>query len=93
LLGAIDQSGSGQRDHGRGMAHRAAGMRPAALADAVGVAEDHIDGIDRDAEQIGCDLREAGFMALPAGLHAGDKFDTPLHRDRDFGALQRRAGR
>ncbi len=53
LLALGDQLGRGLGDHRRGVAHRAAGMRAAADADDVGVADDDVDVSHRHREQVG----------------------------------------
>ena len=87
-----DQLRRGHRDHRRGMAHRAAGMRAAADADDVGVAHDDVDALDRHAKQLRRYLGEAGLVPLPGRLRADHDIDPALGH-RDLGALARRADR
>src|SRR5712675_2380388 len=76
---------------------RPAGMRAAADRDAVGVAGDQLDAVDRHAEPFGDQLREAGLVALALRRGADHNLDGAAHRairlHRDLGLLARRAGR
>ena len=74
-----------------GDAHRAAGMRAAAGADAVGVVGDEIDALERHAEPFAEQLREAGLVALAAVHRAEHQLDAAFGAHRDLGALARRA--
>ena len=62
-------------------------MRAAADADDVGVADDDVDGLDRQVQQVGDHLREAGLVALAARLRADHHVDAALRLHRDLGAL------
>ena len=64
-------------DHRRRMAHGAARMGAAADLHDVGVADDDVDDVDGQAEQIGRDLREARLVALPARLRADHDVTRP----------------
>src|SRR5204863_7706576 len=76
---------------------RPAGMRAAANRDAVRVAGDELDAVDRYAEPFGHQLREAGLVALALRGRADDDLHGAAHRafrlHRDLGLLARRAGR
>ena len=51
-------------------------MRAAADPHHVGVAEDDLHALDRHAQQVGDDLREARLVALAARLRADDDVDA-----------------
>ena len=74
----------------RGVAHRPAGVRATAETDAVCVAGDEIDAVDRDGEQGRDDLPKAGLVTLAVCLSADDDLDPARRRDSDFGAFARR---
>ena len=61
-----------------GVAHRAAGVRAAADADDVGVADDDVDRLDRHRDQVGDHLREARLVALAARLRADHHVDAAV---------------
>ena len=65
-----------------GVAHRAAGMRAAADADDVGVAEHDGHLVDRHLDEVGHHLGEAGLVALAARLGADDDIDARLPASR-----------
>ena len=92
-LGSISELVRRLCHDGRGMAHRTAGMGPAADTHDVGIAEDDVDLFRFDAEEIGRDLGKAGLVALPAGLRADDEIDAPVRADSELGPLPRRADR
>src|SRR5262245_5854278 len=64
-------------------------MGAAASTDDVGIAGEDVDVLDRQAEQIGDNLRETSFVPLAAGLSADNNVDE-IGRNRDFCALLRR---
>ncbi len=74
-LAFVDQLDGSLGEHGRGMAHRAAGMRAAADAHHVGVAENDAHAVSRHVKQVGDHLGETGFVALPGRLRADDHID------------------
>ena len=76
LLAFLDDHVRGFADGEAGDAHRAAGMRAAAGADAVGVVRDEIDALERHAEPFADQLREAGLVALAAVHRAEHQLDA-----------------
>src|SRR5262249_54968447 len=68
-------------------AHRAPRMRAAAFRDAVGVALDQLDAVERNAQPLDQELREAGLVALAARERADHGLDAAVGPDRDLGAL------
>ena len=84
-----DDLDGGLGEHGRGVAHRAAGMRAAADLHHVGVAEDDLHRFDRHVQEVGDDLREARLVALAARLRADHDVDTALRPHRDARLLVR----
>ena len=88
-----DQFRCGLGEQGRGVAHRAAGVRAAAEADNIGVAHDDVDVFDRHGEQRTDDLRETRLVPLPARARPDHDLDPALRRHRDLAALAGRADR
>ena len=93
LLPLFDQFFGGYGEHGRGVSHRAAGMRTAAHAHDVGVAEEDVDRVHGHVKERGHYLREARLVTLARGLRTDHDLDSPCWRDGDFGALPGRADR
>src|SRR6516165_332791 len=65
----------------------AAGEGAGAPMELVGVAGDHVDVGDRNADLVGDDLGEAGEMALTLGADAGCEQYPTTTLDLDSGAL------
>src|SRR5215831_2038523 len=80
-------------DHQRAKPHATAGMGAAADGDAVGIAGDHVHGLERYAEPFGDELGEAGLVALALRGDADHQFDDALGLDQNLGLLARHAGR
>ena len=70
-----------------GHAHRARGMRPAALRDDVGVAGHQPDAVEGNAEPVGDALGERGLVPLPARKRADHNLDPALRKHVDPGPL------
>ena len=66
---------------------------PIAAFDRAGVALDEAKRRDRQSEEIGGDLREAGLMALAVRLRAEHQRDTAAGLEADLCALAWRAAR
>ena len=79
VAGAIDR---GSRDRGRARAPGAVAER-----DAIGVAFDEIDILDRQAQAIGGDLAERDLVPLPMGMAAGEDGHLAVAVDAHDGAL------
>src|SRR5207253_7140756 len=89
----LDQRLRRDREHGGGVAHRASRVRAAARAHHIGIAGNDAHALDRDAEELSNDLREAGLMPLAARLRADHHAHAALGKHGDLGALLRRADR
>ena len=81
------------RDHGAGVAHRAAGMRAAADLTMSVSPVMMLTRLERHAEPVGDHLREARLVALAARQRADHDVDAAVRLHRDLGALARRADR
>src|SRR5579864_8151016 len=68
-------------------------MGAAADSDAIGIAGDHADAIERHAEPFGDQLGEAGFVALALRGDADHQFDDAVGLDHNLGLFARHAGR
>ncbi len=90
LPGFRDKIRGGLGEHSRSMAHRAAGMRPAANLHDGGIAVNDFDLFIGDVEQIGDHLREAGLVALPVRLRADHSIDNAVRTHLDLRLLLRR---
>ncbi len=53
----------------------------------VGVAIDDLDALDRNMEQVGDHLGEAGFVPLARRLRADHHIDAPFRQHREAGLL------
>src|SRR5262249_56933876 len=80
-------------DHDRTDPHAAAGMRAAAARDAVGMAGEAVQDVDRHAEPFGDELSEAGFVTLALRHYADNEFDDPVGPHGELRLLARHAGR
>ena len=87
FLPLLDELLCGQGEHGRRVAHRAAGMRAAAYAHHVGVAEEDVDRFHGYRQQPRHHLREARLVTLPRWLRADHDLHAPRGSDADLGAL------
>ena len=73
--------------------HRAGAAMPVAALHLARVGLDVAEGVDRQAEQVGGDLRIAGLVALAVRLRAEHQRHLPVRLEADLGALAGRAAR
>jgi hypothetical protein len=73
--------------------HRAGAAMPVAALDLARVGLNEAECRDRQAEQVGGDLREAGLVPLAVRLRAEYQRDAAIGLEADLGALARRAAR
>src|SRR5204862_1096345 len=73
--------------------HRTGAAMSVAALDRPCVGLDKTESTDRQSQEIGGDLRKAGFMALAVRLRAEHQDDTAISFEADLGALARRAAR
>src|SRR3954462_7596831 len=71
--------------------HRAGAAMPVAALDRLRVRLNKTEGGNRQSQQIGGDLRKAGFVALAVGLRAERHGDAAIGLEADLGAGARRA--
>src|SRR5437764_14510087 len=73
--------------------HRTGAAMSVAALDRPCVGLDKTESTDRQSQEIGGDLRKAGFVALAVRLRAKHQDDTAISFEADLGALARRAAR
>src|SRR5947209_8504117 len=73
--------------------HRTGAAMSVAALDRPCVGLDKTESTDRQSQEIGGDLRKAGFVALAVRLRAEHQDDTAISFEADLGALARRAAR
>src|SRR5947209_1413383 len=73
--------------------HRTGAAMSVAALDRPCVGLDKTESTDRQSQEIGGDLRKAGFVALAVRLRAEHQDDTAISFEADLGALARRAPR
>src|SRR5204863_7535102 len=73
--------------------HRTGAAMSVAALDRPCVGLDKTESTDRQSQEIGGDLRKAGFVALAVRLRAEHQDDTAISFEADLGALARSAPR
>src|SRR5437763_3013384 len=73
--------------------HRTGAAMSVAGLDSPCVGLDKTESNDRQSQEIGGDLRKAGFVALAVRLRAEHQDDTAISIEADLGTLARRAAR
>src|SRR5204863_9578060 len=73
--------------------HRTGAAMSVAALDRPCVGLDKTESTDRQSQEIGGDLRKAGFVALAVRLRAEHQDDTAISFEADLGALARRPPR
>src|SRR5207237_8774201 len=73
--------------------HRTGAAMSVAALDRPCVGLDKTESTDRQSQEIGGDLRKAGFVALAVRLRAEHQDDTAISIEADLGTLARRAAR